>query len=339
MSMTGLCRRVQLALVWLFSTTASALAPTLRLVRDSEFILRQTTTGSSSSESNSFQDGLAIGVIGCGVIASAIVTGIATPTSGVTSITVSRRSHAKSAALQAKFPNLVSVSDSNQAVLDKAEIIFLTVLPEHTESVMKAICFDPVKHTLVSLVSTASLQDLQTYSQLPGSGIYKIICLPAVAYNEGICLLQSFTPTVADERQQYQFKRLHNLLETLGGVVMADDDHHMSAMMVPSGLMGSFYGILRNNRDWLVRSTGMHPDRATYVVTRYYNSMLQDCVRQCAVEDEASAALDRLIEDQTPGGLNEQGLKNLQILGVMKSYDQIQDAIFSRITGASDGTL
>jgi len=275
-------------------------------------------------------------------------------------ITVSRRSQQKSSALQAKFPHLVHVvEDNNQAILDAADLIFLTVLPEQTVSVLQELAFDPARHTLVSLVSTARLDDLRAHSKLPSAVIYKMICLPAVAYNEGVCLLQraasssnkvneddvenlSSSATTQQQQQQQQEATLYNLLDTLGGVVWAETDEQMAALMVPTGLMGSFYGVLRNNRDWLVRQSNdmLSQDKAAYVIARYYYGMMQDAARQCGTcEQGASAALDRLIAEQTPGGLNEQGLANLEQLGVMESYDRVQDAIWGRITGKSDGSV
>jgi pyrroline-5-carboxylate reductase len=124
------------------------------------------------------------------------------------------------------------------------------------------------------------------------------------------------------------------LFKTLGGCVQATDEAQMSAMMVPSGLMGSMYGILRNNRDWLIKQ-GVAEGDASYLVGRYYWGMVQDAERGC---DEPSR-FDHLIAEQTPGGLNEQALGNLNSLGLNEIYDKAQNAVLSRIQGKSDGSL
>jgi len=46
-----------------------------------------------------------------------------------------------------------------------------------------------------------------------------------------------------------------------------------------------------------------------------------------------------LIAEQTPGGLNEQGLRNLEKQGVFERYDRAMDAILSRLEGKTDGNL
>ena len=50
-------------------------------------------------------------------------------------------------------------------------------------------------------------------------------------------------------------------------------------------------------------------------------------------------AYEELIAEQTPGGLNEQGLENLTKLGAIDAFDKVQDAMLDRIEGKSDGSL
>lgn len=97
-----------------------------------------------------------VGFIGCGTIAAAIVTGLATKEGLVSSIAVSRRSKSKSDQLQQAFPDLVTVCDDNQEILDRADIIFITVLPEQTSQVLQSLQFDSDRHDLVSLVVRTS---------------------------------------------------------------------------------------------------------------------------------------------------------------------------------------
>ena len=349
-------RHLCLPVLWLSLVAAAALAPLLEWHPKSGISTRRFKLSAlRNSVPDNFQSDLptsaistttTIGVIGCGTIASAIVTGLAGSDQLIRRITVSRRSEHRSTALQSKFPHLVHViadDSNNQAVLDASEIIFVTVLPPQAEKVVRELQWDPKRHTLVSLVATANLEDLQSYSQLPASRVYKMICLPAVAYNEGICLLQPAVGAANEpQKQQYGAQLLLQLLEILGGVVVATNGNEMSAMMVPPCMMGSFYGVLRSQRDWLVQTNAgtMTPDQATYVVTRFYYGMMQDAARQCGTTVAGTSdALDRLIAEQTPGGLNEQGLANLEHLGTMDAYNQVQDAIWRRITGQSDGSL
>jgi hypothetical protein len=121
----------------------------------------QTRIALKSSAANNDQS--SVGFIGCGTIASAIITGIATQNVvPIKSIVVSRRSESKSKLLAKEFSNLVTIQDDNQEILKKCEYIFLCVLPEQTQSVLENLQFDQKRHFLVSLVVRSKLQKVLT---------------------------------------------------------------------------------------------------------------------------------------------------------------------------------
>jgi ornithine cyclodeaminase/alanine dehydrogenase-like protein (mu-crystallin family) len=107
----------------------------------------------NTMKSSSQLGAIRVGFIGCGTIAVAIVTGIATQKEiEVETIVVSKRSEQKSMLLAETYPDLVTIHEDNQEILDKADLIFLCVLPELTSSILKELSFDNTRHTLVSLV-------------------------------------------------------------------------------------------------------------------------------------------------------------------------------------------
>ena len=99
------------------------------------------------------RNGIRIGFLGCGTIASAIARGVATQTHvPVASIAVTRRSESKSSKLLHDFPSLVSIHDDNQDVLDKSDLVFLCTLPQLANEVLQGVGFDESRHNLISLV-------------------------------------------------------------------------------------------------------------------------------------------------------------------------------------------
>jgi pyrroline-5-carboxylate reductase len=196
-----------------------------------------------------------IGFIGCGTIAVAIATGIATQGSiQVESIQVTRRSEAKSSKLQQTFPDLVKIRKDNQDILDASDLIFLCVLPEQTSSVLQELNFNKERHTLVSLVSTAKLEDLIQDSKLPASSVSKMICLPSIAQRKAVSLHCCPTPNLF----------LTDLLKATGGVTTlkteADLEASMmtvsalcifdSAKMIDNGINLSYYFKSRRRVSW-----------------------------------------------------------------------------------------
>lgn len=290
---------------------------------------------------------LKAGFVGCGTIASAIATGLAAPAHAahlarhglaLASVGVTRRSEAKSTQLREEFPGVVTVYDSAEEVVRNADVVFLCVLPQLVEGVLGELTRTGAwraEHTLISLVSTSTVVDLIHKTGLPKDNVYKMICLPAIAKREGCALLQPAPRANAgDGESSVGSIDVKNMLNALGGCVECADDDMMNTMMVTTAMMGPVYGVMRNNRDFLVKQ-GIPAATASYFVGRSYLSMVQDAERDCRDPDR----FDALIEEQTPGGLNEQCLGNLEKQEVFDSYDRSMDAVLSRLQGKSDGSL
>ena len=69
---------------------------------------------------------------------------------------------------------------------------------------------------------------------------------------------------------------------------------------------------------------------------RQYFAMVKDAILECNTNPKR---LDELIDEQTPGGLNEQSLGNLEMLGFMDDYEQAMSAVLGRIRGETDGSI
>ncbi|CAB9515813.1 NADP oxidoreductase coenzyme F420-dependent [Seminavis robusta] len=301
------------------------------IIRSAPFLPRSFAQQSSSSTqlllAAATSEPVKVGFVGCGTIAAAIATGLATQdTVAIDSISVSRRSKSKSQQLKESFPDLVKVYDDNQAILNQSDIIFLCVLPNLATQVLQDLEFDDSRHTLVSLVSTAKIDDLIYYSQLDKSRVAKMICLPAVARHQGVCLLCSPVPNPA----------LEALFEAVGGVLALETEEELNVAMVTTCVMGPIYGVMAQSRDWLTQNCpSLSKSDASYLVAKQYQGAIQDAVIDC----KDANRLDDLIEEQTPGGLNAQALKNWKTLGALGSYDKVMDAVLMRIEGKSDGSL
>lgn len=98
--------------------------------------------------------------------------------------------------------------------------------------------------------------------------------------------------------------------------------------------MGPIYGFMRKHRDFLINQ-GVPAVDANQVVARQYCAIIKDSLVR--VDDVNS--LDKLIAEQTPGGLNEQALKNLDEVGALDQYERVMQATLSRIRGESNGYL
>jgi hypothetical protein len=154
---------------------------TTQLTMKSASSTASTSSTSSTASSPSLNDGISVGFIGCGTIASSIATGLvlahnsnSAVTTKIKSMIVSRRSESKSNQLKELVldsnnesnenennnnnnnnNNIIisfDITDNNQKIVNEADIIFLTVLPAQAEDVLKNLTFDTKRHILISLV-------------------------------------------------------------------------------------------------------------------------------------------------------------------------------------------
>ncbi len=95
---------------------------------------------------------------------------------------------------------------------------------------------------------------------------------------------------------------------------------------------------MKTNRDFLVKK-GVPIKDANNVVSRQYWAITKDAMVRSEEEDDVEDSLDKLISEQTPGGLNEQALKNLEGVGFLKSYEEAMEAVLGRIQGKTDGSM
>ena len=123
----------------------------------------------------------------------------------------------------------------------------------------------------------------------------------------------------------------------MGGVIHCETEDQLMACMISTVYMGPLYGTMRRNRDWLMDRGGLSQHDASRLVIQQYQGMVQGAAD--GARDGNDSVLDELISEQTRGGLNEQALANLHQLGAVQAYDQVMDAILSRILGKSDGSL
>jgi pyrroline-5-carboxylate reductase len=169
-------------------------------------------------------------------------------------------------------------------------------------------------------------------SHLPRNRVVKMICLPNVCRREGVCLV---TPPLDHCVISSRFW-LQRLFTTLGGYLECATEAKMQTLMVISGLMGPMYGILKTEATFFVTRTyqSMIQDAATAAATtndkRYHpNDHNQD--EDCTISTNTHTIIDDLIEEQTPGGINEQAYNILKQHGLDSMYRGTMDAILLRL--------
>ena len=93
-------------------------------------------------------------------------------------------------------------------------------------------------------------------------------------------------------------------------------------------MMAPFYEILKVLSDWLVKK-GIKRTEAQKYITSLFVALSEDS------EVNSNKHLKYLVsESQTPGGLNEQGVKELRRSGFYKSLEKSLNSILKRLNKA-----
>ena len=231
-----------------------------------------------------------IGFIGTGKITSSIIYGIFKSKLKNIKISVSPRNRSIANKLSKKFRS-VEIRKDNQEVIDRSDIIFLAVTPNVGLKILDKLRFTSNKK-IISFISTINLANLKKLTK--NKNITRAIPLPPIEIKKG--------PIVVCPPN----KTAKSFFNHLGIVIEVRNEKVCNKFWSTSSLMAPFYEFLKTSTDWLVRK-GVEKSKATNYITELFLGLSQDAV------NKKSSGLKKLVaESQTPRGLNEQALRELQ---------------------------
>ncbi len=251
-----------------------------------------------------------LGFIGTGKISSSVIIGIHKSKIKFKKIYISSRNKKISKKLSNKFKRIVIEKD-NQKIIDKSNWIFLAVTPKVGEKIIKNLKFKS-NQTIISFISTITIPELKKMIKVRSS-IVRAIPLPPISLKKGpvpIC-----PPN----------KKVKNFFDKIGSTVEIKNEKLSINFWSTSGMMASYYELLKVMSEWLVKRGIKRSDAQKYITTLFL-ALSEDAVVSSKKE------LKYLVkESQTPKGLNEQGLKEMSKKGVYKSLINTLNSIHKRL--------
>ena len=251
-----------------------------------------------------------LGFIGTGKIASSVITGICGSSIKYTKIFISSRNSKNAKKLKKKFKNIIIEKD-NQKILDNSSWVFLAVTPKVGEKIIKKLKFRS-SQTIVSFISTISIPELKKMIKVKAD-IIRAIPLPPISLKKGpvpIC-----PPN----------KKVKKFFDKIGSTIEIKNEKLSINFWSTSGMMASYYEILKIMSNWLVKKGVKRLDAQKYITTLFL-ALSEDAVVNSKKE------LKYLVkESQTPKGLNEQGLKEMNKKDVYKSVISTLNNIHKRL--------
>ena len=251
-----------------------------------------------------------LGFIGTGKIASSVILGVCRSKIKFRQIIVSPRNKRIANNLKKKFKK-VSIAKSNQDVINKSNWIFLSVTPKVGDKIIKDLKFKS-NQTIISFISTINLSKLKKMIKVK-SKIIRAIPLPPISIKKGP------VPICPPNRQVKSF------FDKIGSTIEIKNEKLSINFWSTSGMMASYYEMLRVMSNWLVKK-GIKKQDAQKYITSLFLALSEDAVVN------SNKDLKYLVkESQTPKGLNQQGLNAMSKKGVYKSVVNTLNSIHKRL--------
>ena len=251
-----------------------------------------------------------LGFIGTGKIASSVILGVCRSKIKFKQIIVSPRNKKVANNLKKKFKK-VSIAKNNQDVINKSNWIFLSVTPKVGDIIIKDLKFKS-NQTIISFISTINLSELKKMIKVK-SKIVRAIPLPPISIKKGP------VPIYPPNRQVKSF------FDKIGSTIEIKNEKLSTNFWSTSGMMASYYEMLRVMSNWLVRK-GVKKQDAQKYITSLFLALSEDAVVN------SNKDLKHLVkESQTSKGLNQQGLNTMSKKGVYKSVVNTLNSIHKRL--------
>ena len=251
-----------------------------------------------------------LGFIGTGKITLSVVTGICTSKISFQKILVSPRNRNIAQKLKKRFRK-VNIAKTNQEIVDKCNWIFLAVTPKVGAKILPKLKFRS-NQKIISFISTINLTQLKKIVNKKIK-IVRAIPLPPISIKKGP------VPICPPDKQ------VRNFFNKIGTTIEIKSEKSSKNFWATSGMMAPFYEILKVLSDWLVKK-GINRNEAQKYITSLFVALSEDSVIN------SKKHLKYLVsESQTPGGLNEQAVKELRKFGFYKSLGRSLDSILKRL--------
>ena len=251
-----------------------------------------------------------LGFIGTGRISSSVIEGIFKSNLKIKKIYIYPRNRTIANKLNKRFKK-INISRNNQQLVDKSNWVFLAVTPKIGNKILKKLNFKK-NQKIISFISTINLAQLKKMIGKT-SKIVRAIPLPPISIRKGP------VPICPPDKQ------VKNFFNKLGTTVEIKNEKLSMNFWVTSGMMAPFYEYLKVLSNWLVRR-GIKRKEAQRYISSLFVALSQDSAVNSGKD------LKYLVKDsQTPGGLNEQAVKQLRKAGFYKNLEKSLNSIHKRL--------
>jgi len=247
-----------------------------------------------------------IGILGVGVIGSAVARGFLKDGDLEHKLYLSPRGEMLGQTLEKEYAQVIRCK-SNQDVLDASEVIILSVLPQKGLEILKGLEFMP-DHHVINLMSDKKLDQIEMVIGKTKS-LTHMVPLSFIQNREGPIAIYPQNKFVID------------LVNKLGHVVAVDEVEKIESIAAITGLMTSYYRLLNDVANWGVNNNLSYEESKGYTVN-FFEALTRNASR---------GDLTALSNEMTPGGLNEYALNYLDKNHMFEKWIETLNPMLKRV--------
>ena len=251
-----------------------------------------------------------LGFIGTGEITKAVVIGILNSNIKFNKIFLSKRNNKISNFLKKKSKKII-VSNDNQSILNKSNIVFLAITPKVGEKIIKNLKFKK-KHKVISFISTIKLNELKKNINVK-CDIVRAIPLPPISLGTGPIPIYPSN------------KLVKNFFNNIGNSIEINNENLSLNFWTLSSMMAPYYEMLRTLSAILIKRGFKKKEAENYITSLFLG------LSKNAFYNKYKDLKELVKKSQTPKGLNEQALKDLKRLNFFKNLNISTNNILKRL--------
>jgi pyrroline-5-carboxylate reductase len=252
-----------------------------------------------------------IGFIGVGKITNAIVEGLCTSSIENTQLYLSPRNEDNARQLAAKYEQVKRL-ESNQQVIDQADIIFIAVRPAAAMDILQPLVFRE-KQIVVSLIPLLKKAELLKVVA-PVTQVVRAVPTPTVMQHTGPVILFDSNDTVTQ------------LFRHIGQPVEVTDEKQLHALWTLTGLITPFFDLLHELSSWTI-ANGVDATTANQYTAGLFQALAFAAQQSSPINFKELAR-----HAETPNGMNEQAGKEIREKGAHKTWRMASNNLLRRFS-------
>lgn len=255
----------------------------------------------------------AIGFIGVGEIATAMIEGLATAEHPPASLVLSPRGRDNVASLAQRFPEVVTVAQDNQAVADAADTVVVAVLPEQVAEVLEPVTFRD-SHVVISALAGVTIAEVRAAVGVDVP-VIRSIPMPPVRNRAVATVITPQHPAAAE------------IFDVLGGTLPVADEAALSVFSSVTGAVSGYLHYLAIVCSW-AESQGVPRADAERFLRGLFAGLSP------AIADTDTPMDQVVIDHETAGGLNERLRRSFFDERGTESLQKALEELLARVTAS-----